>query len=113
MKETEHHFGVMETKMLHWINGNTHFDHVHSDDFRQQCGIAPITGKGRGGERGEVTSGEDDDNDDDVEEMEMKQTMRIRGLLLLLPALWALFLRDVAAVTVQRDYRLGFNYLCE
>nr|XP_028579360.1 tyrosine-protein kinase receptor TYRO3 isoform X1 [Podarcis muralis] len=33
--------------------------------------------------------------------MEMKQTMQIRGLLLLLPALWALLLRDVAAVTEE------------
>ncbi|XP_061467355.1 tyrosine-protein kinase receptor TYRO3 isoform X3 [Rhineura floridana] len=33
--------------------------------------------------------------------MEMKQTMQIRGLLLLLPALWALFLRDIAAVTEE------------
>ncbi|XP_060117990.1 tyrosine-protein kinase receptor TYRO3 isoform X2 [Heteronotia binoei] len=31
--------------------------------------------------------------------MEMKQNMRIRGLLLLLPPLWALLLRDIAAVT--------------
>ncbi|XP_053139165.1 tyrosine-protein kinase receptor TYRO3 isoform X2 [Hemicordylus capensis] len=30
--------------------------------------------------------------------MEMKQTMQIRGLLLLLPALWALFPRDTTAV---------------
>nr|XP_020649399.1 tyrosine-protein kinase receptor TYRO3 isoform X2 [Pogona vitticeps] len=34
--------------------------------------------------------------------MEMKQTMQIRGLLLLLPALWALFLRDIAAVTGKK-----------
>ncbi|XP_062973754.1 tyrosine-protein kinase receptor TYRO3 isoform X1 [Elgaria multicarinata webbii] len=33
--------------------------------------------------------------------MEMKQTMQIRGLLLLLPALWALLLRDGAAVTEE------------
>lgn len=47
----------------------------------------------RGGGVGE------DGEDDDVEEMEMKQKMGIRGLLLLLPPLWAVLLRDVAAVT--------------
>lgn len=42
---------------------------------------------------------EDGDKDDEGEEMEMKQTMQMRGLLLLLPALWALFSRDFRAVT--------------